>query len=79
MTILENAAKAWKRFWAREPVLILGLVQAAIALAIVFGVPVSGEQKAGLVFAAIAIIEFVKRQQVSPRGNDGPGTTGTTV
>lgn len=52
--------------FGREPAVILGLVSAAIALAVGFGLDVTPEQ-VGLIMAAVtAIIGFVTRSQVTP-------------
>ncbi len=53
--------------WGREPALILGLVNALIALAVGFGLPITAAQ-VGLVNAfVVAVIAFVTRQQVTPK------------
>lgn len=52
--------------FGREPVLYLALVQAALALAVGFGLNLSPEQ-IGLVMAfSSAVLGFVARSQVSP-------------
>jgi hypothetical protein len=54
------------KIWGREPVLILGLVNALIALAVGFGVNVTPEQFSLIMVATTAILSFIARQQVSP-------------
>ncbi len=50
----------------REPAAILALVGSIIALAIGFGLDITGEQ-VGLIMAAVtALIGFVTRSQVTP-------------
>ena len=50
----------------REPALIIGLVNALIALAVGFGLPVTSAQ-VGLINAAVAaILAVILRTQVSP-------------
>ena len=52
--------------WGREPALILGLVQAALALAIGFGLRLTPEQM-GLVMAFTAsLLAVITRSRVSP-------------
>jgi hypothetical protein len=49
-----------------EPALVLGLVQAAVALAVGFGLDLSGEQVALLVAFTAAALSVVTRSQVTP-------------
>lgn len=52
--------------WHREPALILGAVNALLALAVGFGLSVTPEQ-VGLINAAVAaVLSLVVRQRVSP-------------
>ena len=52
--------------WGRQPVLILALIQAAIAVAVSFGLRLTGEQ-VGLVMAlAAAILGVVVNARVTP-------------
>lgn len=52
--------------WNREPAVIMGLVTAAIALAVGFGLDITAEQ-VGLITAFVAaILSVVTRTQVSP-------------
>jgi len=50
----------------REPALILGAVNAMIALAVGFGLDVSIEQASLINAAAAAVISVIVRSQVSP-------------
>ena len=51
-----------------EPALILGALNAAVALAVGFGLPVSAAQ-VGLINAAVAaILSVILRQHVTPVG-----------
>ena len=52
--------------FGREPVLYLALVQAALALAVGFGLGLTGEQVAGLMAFAAAVLGAVTRSRVSP-------------
>lgn len=52
--------------WNREPALILGLVQAAIALAVGFGLRLSAEQISLLMAFTAALLAFVTRSRVTP-------------
>lgn len=54
----------------REPALIVGAVNALIALAVGFGLDIDPEQ-VGLINAAVAaVLSVVVRQQVSPVGRE---------
>lgn len=50
----------------REPALILGAVNALLALAVGFGLDLTGEQQAALHAAASAVLAVLVRRQVSP-------------
>ncbi len=55
--------------WARiqdEPVLATTLVGAAISLAVVFGAPISDDQKTAIVVAVTALLAIFARSKVSP-------------
>lgn len=49
-----------------EPALVAGFVQALLALAVVFGVPLSGEQVGAILALTAAALAFVVRAKVSP-------------
>lgn len=54
--------------WGREPALIVGLVNALLALAVGFGLQVTPEQ-VGLINAAVAaVLAVITRTQVAPAG-----------
>lgn len=52
--------------WGREPALILGLVQAALALAVGFGLNLDGQQVALVMAFSAALLSVVVRQRVTP-------------
>lgn len=52
--------------WGREPALILGALQAVIALAISFGLDLSPGQVGAILAASAAVLAVVTRSQVSP-------------
>ena len=54
--------------WGREPVLVLSMVQAAIALAVGFGLKISADQLGLIVAFTAAVLGFITRSQVSPLG-----------
>ena len=54
--------------WGREPALIIGLVQAALALAVGFGLPLTAEQTALILATSAALLSVVTRSQVTPTG-----------
>ena len=57
----------------QEPALTLAMVQAAVALAVGFGLPVTPEQVSLIVAFSAAVLGWVTRTQVTPAGKpDGP-------
>lgn len=54
--------------FGREPALVLGLVQAALALAIGFGLDLSTEQLALILGFTAAVLSVITRSQVTPTG-----------
>ena len=52
----------------QEPALTLGLVQALIALAVGFGLDITGEQVALIVAFTAAVLSWVTRSNVTPVG-----------
>lgn len=57
--------------FGREPALILGAVQALLALAVGFGLKLTPEQMALILAASAAIFAVVTRSQVTPTGSSG--------
>lgn len=58
-----------RALWTRildEPVLSLGVVEAVLALAVGFGLRLTGEQVALIMAAAAAVVSFIARQRVTP-------------
>lgn len=53
--------------FSREPALILGLVQSALALAVGFGLNLSTEQMGLLMAFSSALLAVITRSQVSPK------------
>ena len=54
------------KIWGREPALILGLVQAAIALGVAFGLDLSIEQTGAILAVTAALLAVITRSQVTP-------------
>lgn len=52
--------------WGREPALVMGLVQAAVALAVGFGLDITAEQVALVNGFVAAVLSVVVRSQVTP-------------
>ncbi len=52
--------------FGREPAAILGLIQAGLALAIGFGLQLSGEQTALVMAFSAAAVALITRQSVTP-------------
>ena len=55
----------WDRI-TREPVLMTTLVGAVISLLVVFGVPITDEQKTAVVVVVAAVLAIFARSQVTP-------------
>ena len=59
----------------QEPVMLQGIVQAILGLAVFFGMNLSTQQIAGILALSASILSFVTRSQVtsitSPKGSDG--------
>lgn len=51
---------------SNEPAVILGLIQAVVALLVGFGLDITAEQVGLISATAAAVVAFVIRQQVSP-------------
>ncbi len=58
--------------WGREPALILGLVQSAIALAVGFGLNLDGQQVAAILAFTAALLSVIVRQRVTPNASLPP-------
>jgi hypothetical protein len=52
--------------FGREPVLILGLIQSALALGIGFGLNLDGQQVALIMAFSAAVLSVIARSKVSP-------------
>jgi hypothetical protein len=50
----------------REPVLVYAVVQAAITLAVTFGLQLSAEQIGAILTASLAVLSFLVRSKVTP-------------
>lgn len=50
----------------REPALVTGFVAAVIALAVAFGLDLSGEQTGAIMAVTTAVLAFITRAQVTP-------------
>ncbi|MFD7157968.1 hypothetical protein ACFV9C_25425 [Kribbella sp. NPDC059898] len=50
----------------REPALVLGVVQAIVALAVSFGFGLSAEQTGAILAVSAAVLALVTRSQVTP-------------
>jgi len=57
--------KLWDKI-ANEPVLLLNVINAAIALAVAFGLDWTPEQKAGIIGIVTVLLNLVARSQVTP-------------
>lgn len=54
--------------WGEEPVLILGLVQAGIALVCAFGINLTNVQTGCILAFSAAVLAVITRTQVTPSG-----------
>ena len=52
--------------WKTEPVLVVAVLQAALALGVAFGLHLTAEQVGGIVALAGAVTALFVRQQVTP-------------
>lgn len=52
--------------WGREPALILGAVQALLALGLSFGLHLTSEQIGAIMAASAAVLAVITRSQVTP-------------
>lgn len=52
--------------WDREPALLIGVVQAGLALAVGFGLKLSPEQMGLILAFTAALLSLVTRSKVSP-------------
>lgn len=59
-----------------EPALVSGALQAAIGLAVVFGVPLSPEQTGAILALSAALLAFVVRSKVTPTASPDAGEGG---
>lgn len=50
-----------------EPVLVVALVEAVLALVVAFGLDLTTEQTAGILLVTGAVLAFVARQRVVPQ------------
>ena len=59
----------WDGIWSRitgEPVMTLAIIQMALALAVSFGLGLTGEQVGAVVAFSAAILGWIARSKVSP-------------
>lgn len=54
-----------RNLWNREPALVLGAVQALVALAVAFGLHLTSEQVGAVMAAAAAVVALVTRRTVT--------------
>ncbi|MBU6282578.1 hypothetical protein KGQ64_10085 [bacterium] len=52
--------------WGRQPVYILAVIQAALALAVGFGLQLSGDQVALVMALSTAVIALITNRHVTP-------------
>lgn len=63
----------------REPALIMGVLQAIIALGVAFGLKLSVEQVGAIVATSAAILALVVRQKVVPMGKKGKDVAAVSI
>jgi len=66
MNALKALALAIYDRLTNEPVLVLGVVQAGLALAVSFGLGWTGEQTGAVVAASAAVLSLIARSRVTP-------------
>jgi hypothetical protein len=52
--------------FGREPVLIMGAIQAGLALAVSFGLSLTAEQTGAVLAFSAAVLAVITRRQVTP-------------
>lgn len=57
--------------WGREPALIIGAIQALLALVVAFGLDLSVEQTGAILAASAAVLAVITRRSVSPARGEG--------
>ncbi len=57
------------RLIKQEPVMFQGLIQAVLALALSFGLKLTGDQVGAILAASAAVLSFATRTQVTPVAN----------
>ena len=55
-----------RTLWGREPAVILAALNAVLAVAVGFGLPVTTEQAALVMAAVSAVVGVITRSQVTP-------------
>ena len=58
--------EALKRVWLLEPAAVIAAIQTIIALAVAFGIDLTGEQTGAILAAIAAVGGLFTRSQVSP-------------
>lgn len=66
MVVLTRLGDYIAHLWRTEPALCVGFGTAVLDLAVLFGLPITTEQRAGIVAVLTAAAAFVTRSQVSP-------------
>ena len=61
------------RWWQREPVMFMAVVQSGLALVTAFGLNLSGDQIGAIMAFSSAVFGFIARSQVSPDAKPEPG------
>jgi formate hydrogenlyase subunit 3/multisubunit Na+/H+ antiporter MnhD subunit len=59
-----SARSAVGKLWDREPVLVLALLQGALAMGVTFGLNLTADQVGGIMIFAAAVVGFIARQNV---------------
>lgn len=55
--------------WGREPAVVLGLIQAGLALLLSFGFELTVEQQGSIIAFSAVLIAVITRSQVTPIAN----------
>lgn len=66
MSTLAALGKAIYDRLTNEPVMVLGVVQMALALAVSFGLGLTGEQTGAILAFSAAVLSLIARSQVTP-------------
>ena len=63
------------RWWQREPVMFMAIVQSGLAVMTAFGLELDAKEIGAIMAFSAAVFGFVARSQVTPDSKPEPGDT----